>query len=148
MWIYYGTRVLLNSVGNMQYDVKTPAEYLAVLEPDWRKDKLPEVRALFRKHAPEMKEGIKYGMLHYTGAKSGEFYLNAQKNSVNFYVGDIAKIDPDGTILAGFDIGKGCIRRKKLMVIAKTRFPEFVARTCEMWRAGEDSGCGGAPSRD
>lgn len=126
---------------DLQYDVKTPAEYLAILEPDWRREKLLEVRALIRQYAPEMEEGIRYGLLCYSGNQRGGFCLNAQKNSVNFYVGNIRKIDPDGTILQGFDIGKGCIRLKKSTVIAKTRFPEFLARTCEMWRNGQDSSC-------
>ncbi len=125
----------------MKHDVKTPAEYLAVLEPDWRKEKLLEIRKLLRKLAPEMKEGIEYGMLRYSGRKAGGFYLGAQKNSVNFYVGDVRKIDPDGAMLKGFDMGKGCIRLKKSRVISETRFPEFLARTCEMWRAGEDTSC-------
>lgn len=125
----------------MQYDVKTPAEYLAILEPDWRREKLLEIRDLIRRHAPEMTEGIKYGLLCYSGSQPGGFCLNAQKNSVNFYVGNIRRIDPDGIILAGFDIGKGCVRLKKSTVIANTAFPEFLARACAMWRNGQDINC-------
>lgn len=121
----------------MQYDVKTPAEYLAVLAPDWRREKLLEIRKLIRRHAPELKESVKYGLLCYGDGEPGSFCLNAQKNSVNFYVNNIKKIDPDGTMLAGFDTGKSCIRIRKSTVIAKTRFPEFVARTCEMSCQGE-----------
>jgi uncharacterized protein YdhG (YjbR/CyaY superfamily) len=47
----------------MQYDASTPTEYLQLLEPDWRKDKLLEIRTLIKKHGPELKEGIRYGAL-------------------------------------------------------------------------------------
>jgi uncharacterized protein YdhG (YjbR/CyaY superfamily) len=55
----------------MQYDARTPAEYLKMLEPDWRKEKLLELRKMIRKHGPELEEGIKYGMLGYSDAKYG-----------------------------------------------------------------------------
>ena len=70
----------------MQYDAKTPTEYLKMLEADWRKDKLLEIRKLIKKHGPELKEGIKWGgALPYAYSKGGGFGLNAQKDSVNFY---------------------------------------------------------------
>ncbi len=43
-------------LSGMQYDAKTPTEYLKLLEPDWRKDKLVEIRKLVKKHGPELKE--------------------------------------------------------------------------------------------
>jgi uncharacterized protein YdhG (YjbR/CyaY superfamily) len=125
----------------MQYDVKTPAEYMKVLEPDWRKEKLQELRKLIKKHGPELKEGIKYGVLVYRDGDSGPFGLNAQKNSVNFYVGTAKKVDTDGTLLAGLDVGKGCIRFKKTKAISATRIEEFIEKAMGMWRRGEDFGC-------
>jgi uncharacterized protein YdhG (YjbR/CyaY superfamily) len=125
----------------MQYDAKTPAEYLKMLEPDWRKEKLLELRKLIRKHGPELEEEIKYGMLGYSDAKHGVFGLNAQKHSVNLYVGTARKIDPDGVLLAGLDVGKGCIRFKKSTAVANTRIEEFIQKAMALWRKGEDSGC-------
>jgi uncharacterized protein YdhG (YjbR/CyaY superfamily) len=125
----------------MQYDVKTPAEYLKVLESDWRKDKVLELRKLIKKHGPELKEGIKYGLLVYRDGDGGPFGLNAQKNSVNLYVGTAKKVDPDGVLLKGLDVGKGCIRFKKTKVISETRIEEFIKRAMDMWRRGEDFGC-------
>lgn len=125
----------------MQYDASTPAEYLDMLEPDWRKDKLLEIRALVHKHAPDLKEGIAYKMLGFSDGKGGGFVLNAQKASVNFYVGNISKVDPDGSLLKGFDMGKGCIRFKKSVVVANTRFEEFLIKASTMLREGKDIGC-------
>jgi uncharacterized protein YdhG (YjbR/CyaY superfamily) len=125
----------------MQYDAKTPAEYMKLLEPDWRRDKLKELRALIKKHGPELKEGIKYGCLSYSDGKGGGFALNAQKNSVNFYVGTAKKIDPTGELLAGLDVGKGCIRFKKTKAIADTRIEEFIKNATDMLRRGEEFGC-------
>jgi uncharacterized protein YdhG (YjbR/CyaY superfamily) len=125
----------------VQYDAKTPTEYLGMLATDWRKDKLLELRALIRKLAPELKESIKYGMLSYDGDKGGAFALNAQKNSVNFYVGDAKKVDPEGKLLAGLDVGKGCIRFKKTVAIDDTHIEEFIVKALQMWRKGEDFSC-------
>ncbi len=118
----------------MQYDAKTPADYLKMLEPDWRKDKLLELRALIQKHGAELEEGIKYGVLVYKYHQGSGFGLNAQKNSVNFYVGTASKIDPDGTLLAGLSVGKGCIRFKKTTVVAQTRIEDFIKK--ELLRLG------------
>ena len=125
----------------MQYDAKNPTEYVKMLEPDWRKDKLLEIRALIKKHGPELKEGINYGMLSYEYRTGGGFALNAQKISVNFYVGTARKVDPDGVLLAGLDVGKGCIRFKKTNAVSDTRIEEFIAKAMDMLRNGEDFGC-------
>ena len=85
----------------MQYAAKTPTEYLDRLETDWRKEKLLEIRKLIKRHGPELKEGLRWGMLTYAGENGGAFDLNAQKNSVNFYVGTARKIDSDGCLLRG-----------------------------------------------
>jgi Domain of unknown function (DU1801) len=69
------------------------------------------------------------------------FGFNAQKNSVNLYVGTARKIDPDGVLLAGLDVGKGCIRFKKSTSVADTRIEEFIQKAMALWRKGEDSGC-------
>ena len=125
----------------MQYDAKTPTEYLKMLEPDWRKDKLMELRKILKKHCPELKEGIKWGVLTLTYEGERGFALNAQKNSVNFYVGTAKKVDPDGTLLAGLDVGKGCIRFKKTKAVADTRIEEFIVKAVGMLRKGEDFSC-------
>jgi uncharacterized protein YdhG (YjbR/CyaY superfamily) len=101
---------------------------------------LKELRALIKKHGPELKEEIKYGCLSY-GFNGGGFELNAQKNSVNFYVGTAKKIDPDGILLAGLDVGKGCIRFKKTVAVSETRIEEFIKKAMGMLRKGEDFGC-------
>jgi Domain of unknown function (DU1801) len=67
--------------------------------------------------------------------------LTAQKSSVNFYVGTAAKVDPDGSLLAGLDVGKGCIRFKKTKAIADTRIEEFIVKAMNMLRKGEEFGC-------
>jgi uncharacterized protein YdhG (YjbR/CyaY superfamily) len=125
----------------VQYDAATPAEYLQLLEQDWRKDKLLEIRQLLKKHGPELKEGIKYGALSYAHSSGGGFGLTAQKNSVNFYVGTASKVDPEGVLLAGLDVGKGCIRFKKSRAISDTRIEEFIEKAMSMLRNGQDFGC-------
>ena len=125
----------------MQYDVKTPAEYMAALENDWRREKVEQIRAIIKEKAPNITEGINYKMLSYGEGEKIVFHLNAQKSYVSFYVGDTKKIDPTGELLEGINCGKGCLRFKKTQVISNTRLDEFIGKTLELWRAGEDVYC-------
>ena len=125
----------------MQYDVKTPAEYMAALEDDWRREKVEQIRAIIKEKAPDITEGINYKMLSYGEGENIVFHLNAQKSYVSFYVGDTKKIDPTGELLEGINCGKGCLRFKKRQAIGDTRLDEFIAKTVELWRAGEDVYC-------
>ena len=125
----------------MQYDVKTPAEYMAALEDDWRREKVEQIRAIIKGQAPDITEGINYKMLSYGEGENIVFHLNAQKSYVSFYVGDTKKIDPTGELLEGINCGKGCLRFKKTQAISDTRLDEFIAKTLELWRAGEDVYC-------
>ncbi len=125
----------------MQYDVKTPVAYLNALEADWKKDKLLKLRKLIRSKAPKYKESISYKMLGYSDDQGIVFNLNAQKNFVGLYVGDINKIDVDGILLNGLDVGKGCIRIKKSTSIKETNLEEFVERTISYRNQGKDIDC-------
>jgi uncharacterized protein YdhG (YjbR/CyaY superfamily) len=125
----------------MQYDADSPAEYLSMLADDWRKTKLLEVRALLKKHAPHLKETIQYKMLSYADDAGGLFALNAQKDSVTFYVGNASKVDTTGELLKGLKSGKGCVKFGKTVSVADTRFGEFVKKAMAMRQRGEDFGC-------
>ena len=125
----------------MLYNVKTPAEYIDVLEDDWRKEKLQQVRSIIQSKAPDLVEGIDYKMLSYSDEKGIVFHLNAQKNYVSLYVGNAKKIDEDGNLLAGIEVGKGCIRFKKPVSVADTRIDKFIARAVDLWKRGKDIDC-------
>ncbi len=49
----------------MQYEAKSPKEYLEELENDWRKTKLKEIREMILSDGPELEEDIEYKMLSY-----------------------------------------------------------------------------------
>lgn len=125
----------------MQYDVQTPAEYMDSLEDDWRRATLEEIRSIIKSYGSELVEGIDYKMLSYRDDRGILFGLNAQKHYVSLYVGDVSKIDPDGSLLQGINVGKGCIRFSKTKVVSKTRIKEFIERAIDMWRRGEDLDC-------
>lgn len=125
----------------MQYEVQTPADYLTTLEKDWRFDTLQALRTLINAKAPSLEEGINYKMLSYGDEQGVVFHLNAQKNYVSLYVGDIDKIDPAGELLAGLSCGKGCIRFKKSMSVADSRIDEFIEQTITLWEQGTDIDC-------
>ena len=119
----------------------TPKEYLEQLEDDWRAHTLKALRQLILQQAPEFTERINYKMLCFGSEDVAAFHLNAQKNYVSLYVGNAAKIDPDGPLLAGLDVGKGCIRFKKSNSVSDTQIDKFIARAIELWRRGEQMNC-------
>lgn len=125
----------------MQYDVKSPTEYINQLEKDWRLEKVQQLRKIIQTKAPKLVEGIHYKMLSYSDAEGVLFQLNAQMNYVSFYVGDIKKIDPEGILLKGLNLGKGCVRFKKSINITETRIDEFIERIMGMRKEGEDFDC-------
>ncbi len=125
----------------VQYDVKSPEEYLEMLEVDWRKDILLAVRSWILQHGPELEERIKYKMLVYGRQDSDVFGLNAQKNYVSLYVGDLDKIPSSAALLEGFNTGKGCIRIRKSIDLESTRLEEFIQAALVHWRSGGDISC-------
>ncbi len=125
----------------MQYDVKSPNEYLEKLENDWRKDKLMEVREMINRQGPELAEGIQYKMLCYEYADKTVFCLNAQKAYVSLYVGNVDKVEDSRSWLKEFNIGKGCIRIKKSIDLQESNLEKFIANTIEIWRKGGETDC-------
>jgi len=57
---------------------------------------------------------INYKMLGCKDDNGFVFHLNAQKNFVGFYVGDVSAIDPSGELLKDLSTGKSCIRFTKI----------------------------------
>lgn len=125
----------------MQYDVNTPEEYIEALDPDWRLKKLQYLRKLIKNAAPEVEECINYKMLGYKLGNEFVFHLNSQKNYVSFYVGDSSKVDPDGGLLKGLNLGKGCIRFTKSIDITATRMDEFIKKAIILFKQGVDIDC-------
>ena len=125
----------------MQYDVRTPEEYLQQLPDDWRQEKVNALRAIINDKGPELTEKIAYKMLAYGPDDSVVLCLNAQKSYVSLYVGNATKVDPDGNFLEGLNVGKGCIRFNKSVDVSESRIDEFIERAVEMWRNGEDFDC-------
>lgn len=125
----------------MQYEVSTPSEYFEILANDWRKDTLLSIREMIISKASDLNECIEYKMLAYKENDKSVFHLNAQKHFVGFYVGNIQKIDRDGELLDGLDMGKGCIRFKKSNKIENTRIGEFIEKTMDLLKKGEDFDC-------
>lgn len=125
----------------VQSQADTPQQYLAELDDDWRRDTLLALRQLVLDAAPELEESMSYKMLGYGTGDAALLHLNAQKNHVGLYVGDAEKIDPDGVLLDGLDVGKGCIRFKKTTVVPDTRIADFIDRYIQRWRSGDDVDC-------
>ena len=96
----------------MQYDARTPDEYLAMQEDDWRKERLLLIRDAFFA-IPGIEEGIGHGMLRYSRNGDVFAHLNTQKGYVGVYLGVLDKLDPGGKIRGGMSCGKTCLRVRK-----------------------------------
>ncbi len=125
----------------MQYDVNTPAEYLKALDLDWRKDKLLELRSIILKQDADIEESINYKMLCYRLNGAELLHLNAQKGTVSLYCGNIEKVDPDGVLLNGLNLGKGCIRLSKTKDVVESGVAAFIARAVRLRKDGMDLSC-------
>ena len=125
----------------MQYDADSPKAYLDGLEPDWRREKLLSLRSLIFDKEPHIEEGMEYKMLVYNWQTQTVFHLNAQRNYVSLYVGNIQKVDESGQLLVGMDVGKGCIRFKKNTSVAESRIDEFIEKAIQRIKNNEDIGC-------
>ena len=99
----------------MQRSASTPAEYLAAV-PETQRPLGQHLRALIREAAPDLREGIRYGMLSYEDA-GGLFGLAAQKHFVGLYVLAPEAMRDMAAELAAVDHGKGCLRFKRLEAV-------------------------------
>ena len=125
----------------MQYDVTTPDEYLEVLQKDWRREKILEIRQILLNQTPALTEGIEYKMLSYGLNGINIFHLNAQQNYVSLYVGNIDKVDGAEAMLQPFNRGKGCIRISKSINLAETRIRDFIEAAISHWEKGGNTYC-------
>ncbi|MGI9389121.1 MAG: DUF1801 domain-containing protein, partial [Boseongicola sp.] len=106
------TSMLRREVELMQYDAETPQQYLAMIDDDWRRERLLAIRDMLLK-VPKMSEGIAYGMLQYRADGEVFAHLNAQKAYVGVYLGELERFDPDAGIRGGMNFGKSCLRVRK-----------------------------------
>jgi len=123
----------------MQYDVNTVEQYLAVLQDDWRKSLLYDIRQYILSNH-NLNEDIEYKMLSYKLEDKSIFHLNAQKNYIGLYVGNIAKIDSDGSLVGHHDCGKGCVRLKKTYRLEE-KLKSFIDKAVKMSLEGGDINC-------
>jgi len=116
----------------MQYDAATPVKYLAMIDDDWRRERLLTIREMLLE-IPGIAEGMAYGMLQYNVDGEVFAHLNAQKAYVGVYLGELDRFDPGAEIRAGMNFGKSCLRVRKRDDLAVVR--ELVARK-RAWIAG------------
>jgi uncharacterized protein YdhG (YjbR/CyaY superfamily) len=125
----------------MQYEADSPKQYLEMLDADWRREKLLELRELILKTDSKLEEDIHYKMLGYRLGAEYVMHLNAQRSYVSLYVGNIDKIDPKGTLLNGVKRGKGCLRFTKSICVDSSGVAAFIDETLRLAREGADIGC-------
>ncbi|MEM8937535.1 MAG: DUF1801 domain-containing protein [Pseudomonadota bacterium] len=125
----------------MQYDAKTPTDYLDALSDDWRKSHLLKIRDLLFHAAPDLIERIHYKMLAYGDDAEELFHLNAQRGYVSLYAGNIDAVDPDRVLLSAFSTGKGCIRFRKSSNLDDDGLKSFIEIAVSKWRDGASLGC-------
>ena len=125
----------------MHYNAHSPEDYVAQLDPDWRKEKLLQIREYLLHVDPNLKEGIEYNMLAYGNSRKNLFHLTAQKNYVSLYIGNIEKVEQGRELLSDLDLGKGCIRIKRSIPFPHGGLETFIHHAVEAWNAGKDVDC-------
>jgi hypothetical protein len=92
----------------MKRDDTSPDAYCESVEGKQR-ELLEALRALVLESAPDVEEGIRYGMLDYPGLAN----LAAQKQYVSLYVAP-AVLAEHAAAFEGIDHGKSCLRYRRL----------------------------------
>lgn len=124
----------------MKSTATTVPEYLAGL-PEDRKAALTKLRALIRKSAPSAKESIQYGMPTYTVDSTGLFAMASQKQYMALYIVDKGVVDRHRQALGNLDVGKGCIRFRKLDDLPLDTAKAMIEESVERLRKGESQNC-------
>jgi uncharacterized protein YdhG (YjbR/CyaY superfamily) len=87
-------------------------EYMEKLAPE-RRAALAEVRSLILETVPDAIESMKYRMPTYEYEGGGLCALASQKHYMSLYM-DTELVEKHRAELAGLDVGKSCIRFRKL----------------------------------
>lgn len=124
----------------MQYEASTPEEYLSLLANDWRKDLLLDIRGFILEIDGSVEEAIEYKMLAFQLSDSTFLHLNAQKNYVGIYMGNISKVKGSEDVLKSYDCGKGCVRMKKSNTVGRD-LKNLIESLVGMCKRGEDHSC-------
>ena len=114
----------------VQRHVASPAAYVAQV-PEKQRPLLQAVRAIVRRVAPDVREGIAYGMLDYPGLCN----VAAQTQYVAVYT-DVAVIASHRHLLPGVHCGKSCIRFRNLQQLEGSGLEQLL-HTVRAHRAGE-----------
>ncbi|MDM7862094.1 DUF1801 domain-containing protein [Alteromonas sp. ASW11-36] len=125
----------------MQHNCESPQAYMASLDQDWRKALIEDISASIRSLAPDSVPFIKYGMLAFGTPEAavqvdGDAIccMNAQKNYVSVYVGDVKRVDPTGAVFQTFDCGRSCVRIKRTKAAQTDTIQQLLVATVDDWR--------------
>ena len=124
----------------MKSAAATVSQYLEGL-PDDRRAALATVRALIRKTEPKLAEAMQHGMPTYSMDGTMLFALASQKQHMAFYVMDKPVVEKHRARLGKLDIGRGCIRFRKLEDLPADVTAAIVAESVARWRRGETEAC-------
>lgn len=96
----------------MQSNAQDVAAYIEEAPTD-RKDALTKLRRLCRRVLEGFKEGMIYGMPGYSRKGIVEVGFASQKNYISVYILRQDALESQRPMLAGLNVGKGCIRYSK-----------------------------------
>jgi uncharacterized protein YdhG (YjbR/CyaY superfamily) len=98
----------------MRSDAATVDDFLKE-QPEPNRKELQELRRLVRREAPEAREAMRYGgPMHTLQDGLTLCGFTAQKHNRAFYIGRVPDAIRDQMRAAGFSLGKGAVRFKRL----------------------------------
>ena len=123
----------------MRINAETVDEYLSLL-PDDRKAALSHLRQLILSVAPGATESLMYGMPAYD--LNGQFCAMAsQKGYMSLYILNTPAWQQHRAALSHLDVGKGCIRFKKLSDLPLETIELILRAVAAANRASRNDSC-------
>ena len=116
----------------MKRDVADPQGYLDALDPPQRAI-VDILRDAIDRLAPEIEEGLRYGMLDYPGLAN----IGAQKRYVSLYVAPDV-LARHHAAFEGVDRGKSCLRFRRLEDVDVEALDRLLADVLAFRRAADD----------
>ncbi len=139
----------------VQIKANSPADYIAQLPKD-RQGDIEQLVALIQKEAPELKPTMQFGMIgfgpyryRYASGREGDWAqiaVAAQKNYTSLYVScaDRGKYLAESykDKLPKANIGKSCIRFKRLADLDTAAVRQLIAQAAELYSPSVDNYAG------
>ncbi|WP_100658569.1 hypothetical protein [Alteromonas flava] len=124
----------------MQHDIANAQAFMTSLTVEWQNALINDVINYVTELDSSIECFIQYKMLAVGYANSSAenqsmCCINAQKNYVSLYVGNVNRVDPTGELSEHFDCGQACVRIRKRRAHERTKVYALLDAVYRDWRS-------------